>query len=60
MKDGPFLSSVNNDENVLMRELKTYRRTAQGTVVETATRRYFSDGDYQDTVSSCVLETHPQ
>jgi hypothetical protein len=56
MKEGPFNLSAEDDTDVLFRELKTYRKTGTGVIIETAMRTYFDDGDYQDTVSYQPLE----
>ena len=54
--DGPFKSEFDtNLEGVVRRELTTYRYKDGMVVKETATRTYYADGDYNDSISSTPL-----
>ena len=56
MVEGPFKNAFDADTNgVLRREITTYRIKNGVMVKETATRDYYSSGDYHDTQSSTTL-----
>lgn len=56
MVEGPFKNAFDADTNgVLRREITTYRIKNGVMVKETATRDYYSSGDYHDTQSSTPL-----
>lgn len=56
MVEGPFKNAFDADTNgVLRREITTYRVKNGVMIKETATRDYYSSGDYHDTQSSTPL-----
>lgn len=57
MIEGPFKEAFESDTSgVVRRELITYRVVNDVIVKEQATRVYFRDGDYQDSVTVIPLE----
>lgn len=56
MTEGPFKSAFESDvENVIRREIVTYRMKNGMMIKETATRDYYKSGDYHDSVSTQPL-----
>jgi len=56
MTDGPFKSAFEADtQGVVRREITTYRYKNNVLVKESASRDYYADGDYHDTMSSKPL-----
>lgn len=56
MTDGPFKNAFEGDtEGVIRREIVTYRQKNGMLVKETATRDYYSDNDYNDSISTQPL-----
>lgn len=57
MIEGPFKDAFESDtDGVVRRELITYRVINNIVVKEQATRVYFRDGDYQDSVTVIPLD----
>ena len=56
MTEGPFKSAFESDvENVIRREIITYRLKDGIMIKETATRDYYKSGDYHDSISTQPL-----
>lgn len=56
MTDGPFKNAFEGDtEGVIRREIVTYRQKNGMLVKETATRNYYGDNDYNDSISTQPL-----
>jgi|TARA_B110000977_G_scaffold3549_1_gene4914 hypothetical protein len=56
MTEGPFKSAFDADsKDVVRREITTYRMRDGNMVMETATRDYYTSGDYHDTISTTPL-----
>ena len=56
MTEGPFKSAFESDvENVIRREIVTYRMKNGMMIKETATRDYYKSGGYHDSVSTQPL-----
>lgn len=56
MTDGPFKNAFEGDtEGVIRREIVTYRQKNGMLVKETATRDYYGDKDYNDSISTQPL-----
>ena len=56
MTDGPFKAAFNADtNNVVRREIVTYRMKNGMMVKESAVRDYYKSGDYHDSQSSTPL-----
>lgn len=56
MTEGPFKSAFESDvENVIRREIVTYRMKNGMMIKETATRDYYKSGDYHDSISTQPL-----
>lgn len=51
VKEGPFEFSLENNSDIVFQELRTYRLRDGELRVEIATRTFFKDGDYIDSVS---------
>jgi hypothetical protein len=51
VEKGPFEFSLENTDNIVFQELRTYRLKDNEFRVDVATRSFFKDGDYNDTVS---------
>ena len=56
MNDGPFKNAFEGDtEDVIRREIVTYRMRNGMMVKESAVRDYYKSGDYHDSQSSTLL-----
>jgi hypothetical protein len=56
MTEGPFKSAFESDvEDVIRREIITYRLKNGIMIKETATRDYYKSGDYHDSVATQPL-----
>ena len=56
MTEGPFKSAFESDvEDVIRREIITYRLKGGLMIKETATRDYYKSGDYHDSVATQPL-----
>jgi hypothetical protein len=56
MNDGPFKNAFEGDtEDVIRREIVTYRMRNGMMVKESAVRDYYKSGDYHDSQSSTPL-----
>jgi len=56
MTEGPFKSAFESDvEDVIRREIITYRLKNGIMIKETATRDYYKSGDYHDSVATRPL-----
>lgn len=54
--EGPFVDALRaDDDNVVRRELITYKHKNGIVVKETATRTYTAKGDYNDSVASIPI-----
>ena len=56
MTEGPFTGAFESDtKGVVRREITTYRYINGVMVKETATRTYYKDGDYNDSIASIPI-----
>lgn len=56
MPESPFAAALSHDsENVVRREIVTYRMKEGQIIKEEVTRDYYKDGDFHDTMNSKPL-----
>lgn len=51
VQDGPFKNSLENLEGIIFQELRSYKIKDGVVTIEVATRNYFKNGDYNDTIN---------